>query len=184
MMINIMGKALKQYCGFLKIALLIVFTVGFVSGCAGYKLGPVGGAIAGEKSVQVNPFVNQTIEPRLGEAVTSAVRKRIQTDGTFKLSTGGTADIILNGVITQYNRSPASFQPNDLISVRDYYVEMKVEITAVERLTGKVICNKTVTGRTVLNAGNDLSSSERQSLPIIAEDIARKVVSAIAEGGW
>lgn len=153
-------------------------------GCAGYKLGPVGGAVAGDKSVQVNPFKNETIEPRLGEAVTSAVRKRIQTDGTFKLDTGGTADIILNGVITDYKRSPASFQANDLISVRDYYVEMKAEITAVERATGKVICNKTVTGRTVLNVGSDLNASERQALPIIAEDIARKIVSLLSEGGW
>lgn len=180
-----MEKNLKTQFGvFLTSALFIVLMAGLLCGCAGYKLGPVGGEVAGDKSIQVNPFKNQTIEPRLGEAVTSAVRKRIQTDGTFKLDTGGTGDIILNGVITEYNRSPASYQPNDLISVRDYYVEMKVEITAVERSTGKVICNKTVTGRTVLNVGNDLSSSERQSLPIIAEDIARKVVSLLAEGGW
>lgn len=173
----------KRYREFLVI-LVVGFAATLLCSCAGYKLGPVGGAVAGGKSIQVNPFKNQTIEPRLGEAVTSAVRKRIQTDGTFKLDTGGTGDIVLNGVITEYNRSPASFQPNDLISVRDYYVEMKAEITAVERSTGRVICNKTVTGRTVLNVGNDLNTSERQSLPILAEDVARKIVSLLAEGGW
>src|SRR6266704_2790712 len=35
------------------------------AGCAGYHLGSTNGVRAGERSVQVNPFVNQTIEPRL-----------------------------------------------------------------------------------------------------------------------
>src|SRR5580765_5671449 len=43
----------------------------FLSGCAGYKLGPVNGETAGSKSVQVMPFSNKTLEPRLGDAVTS-----------------------------------------------------------------------------------------------------------------
>jgi hypothetical protein len=80
-----------------------------------YKLGPVGGAQAGEKSVQINPFINQTLEPRLGEAVTSAVRKRIQTDGTYRLNTGGTGDIIVNGVITDFTMVPFKF------SIQRYY---------------------------------------------------------------
>ncbi len=162
---------------------LILLTV-FFCGCAGYKLGPVGGAQAGEKSVQINPFINQTLEPRLGEAVTSAVRKRIQTDGTYRLNTGGTGDIIVNGVITDFTRSPLSFQSRDIISVKDYYLEMKAEVTAVERSTGKVIFKKTITGNTIINVGNDLYSGERQSLPLLAEDIARKTVSLLADGTW
>jgi hypothetical protein len=49
---------------------------GFLSsGCAGYHLGPTNGLRSGERSVQVNPFVNQTLEPRLGDAITSSLRK-------------------------------------------------------------------------------------------------------------
>ena len=40
-------------------------------GCAGYRLGPTGGFAAGEKSIQVMPFSNQTLEPRLTDAVTA-----------------------------------------------------------------------------------------------------------------
>ncbi|MGC8830726.1 MAG: LPS assembly lipoprotein LptE [Verrucomicrobiia bacterium] len=167
----------------LNCVLAAILTV-LMCGCAGYRLGPVAGIQAGEKSVQVNPFINQTIEPRLGEAVTSAVRKRIQTDGTYRLNTGGTGDIIVNGVIIEFIRSPASFQPRDIISVRDYYLEMKAEITAIERSTGKVIIKRTVTGKTTVNVGNDLVSGERQAVPLLAEDIARKTVSLLAEGEW
>ena len=51
-----------------------------LTGCAGYKLGPSNGAVAGGKSVQVMPFSNQTMEPRLGEAATAQLRKELQRD--------------------------------------------------------------------------------------------------------
>ena len=67
--------------------LSIIAAAIFSAGCAGYQLGPVNGQIAGEKSVEVLPFNNQTLEPRLGDAVTQALRERLQTDGAFHLAT-------------------------------------------------------------------------------------------------
>lgn len=58
-----------------------------MAGCAGYRLGPTNGLSAGARSVQVNPFQNKTIEPRLIDAVTSQMRKQIQQDGTYRLET-------------------------------------------------------------------------------------------------
>ena len=47
--------------------MLVVSGVGLIllAGCAGYQLGPTNGLTAGSRSIQVNPFVNQTPEPRL-----------------------------------------------------------------------------------------------------------------------
>ena len=75
-----------------------------ITGCAGYKLGPTNGVAAGEKSIQINPFQNKTIEPRLSEGITSALRKRLQQDGTYRLETHGDADIVVNGIITKFDR--------------------------------------------------------------------------------
>ena len=55
------------------------------NGCAGYRLGPVSGVAPGTRSVQVNPFTSQTVEPRLGEAVTGQLRSQLQRDGTYRL---------------------------------------------------------------------------------------------------
>ena len=49
-----------------------------LAGCAGYRLGPVNGAVAGEKSIEVLPFNNQTLQPRLGDAITQSLRERLQ----------------------------------------------------------------------------------------------------------
>src|SRR5436309_7027699 len=83
------------------------------NGCAGYRLGPTNGLQAGEKSIQIVPFANQTLEPRLGEAVTSALRKQVQHDGTFHLNTSGDADIVVTGEVIHLTRHRLAFQPKD-----------------------------------------------------------------------
>src|SRR5689334_21050530 len=57
----------------------------WLTGCAGYHVGPVNGLGAREKSVQINPFVNKTLEPRLTDAVTHELRREVQRDGTYEL---------------------------------------------------------------------------------------------------
>ena len=168
--------------------LRVLFLGGFVAlgltGCAGYKLGPSNGLSAGTKSIQITPFVNQTLEPRLSEAVTYAMRKHLQQDGTFRLNTHGEGDIIVTGVITRFVRSPLSFQPADIVTVRDYRLEMTVQITARDRISGKAILDRPVSGFTTLRVGNDLTSEERQSIPLVADNLARNAVSLLADGSW
>src|SRR5919198_2674409 len=52
-----------------------------LSGCAGYRFGPVHPELTAGKSIQVNFFENRTLEPRLVEAVNPALRKSLQQDG-------------------------------------------------------------------------------------------------------
>ena len=155
-----------------------------LAGCAGYKLGPSNDMSAGAKSVQINPFANKTLEPRLSEAVTYALRKNLQQHGTFRLDTHGDGDIIVTGVVTRYTRHPLSFQPKDIVSVRDYRLTMTVQITARERNGGKVILDREVTGFTTVQQGNDLTSEERQVIPVLADNLAKNAVSFLADGSW
>lgn len=168
----------------MRISAFILLPVILLAGCAGYRLGPTNGLVAGEKSVQINPFVNQTLEPRLSEPITLEVRKRVQQDGTYKLATHDDGDMIVNGVITSYNRSGASYQPNDVLTVRDYNLTITARIVAIDRTTGKTNLNQSVKGRTVIRVGNDLASAERQAIPLLAADLARNAVAAIADGTW
>src|SRR5688500_18949582 len=80
-------------------------------GCAGYRLGPTNGMPAGSRSVQVRMFQNETWEPRLSEPVATSLRRTIQQDGTYRLDIKGDADIVLEGTITEFNRSGLSFDP-------------------------------------------------------------------------
>jgi hypothetical protein len=154
------------------------------SGCAGYRLGPTNGEIAGAKSVQVNLFQNETFEPRLTDAVGTALRRSLQQDGTYRLATRGDADIIVTGVITKYQRSGISFSPLDVITPRDFQIIMIAKVNATERRTGRVLMDREVGGRTTIRIGPDLSSAERQGVPVLAEDLARNITSLLVDGTW
>ena len=154
------------------------------SGCAGYKLGPVNGLAAREKSVQVNPFDNQTLEPRLTDAVTSQLRKQLQRDGTYQLASHNDGDIVVSGSVTRYVRQEVSFSSSYILTVRDYRLELSAQVTARDRSTGKVILDQVVTGTTLIRVTTDLTSTERQALPLLAADLAKNVTALLAEGAW
>jgi hypothetical protein len=139
---------------------------------------------AGSKSVQVRPFSNETTEPRLTDAVTLGLRKQLQRDGSFRLATHEDGDIVVTGVITRYDRHEVSFTPKDVLTVRDYRVSLTAHVTARDRLTGKVLFEQPIIGYTLLRAGSDLTSSERQTLPLLAEDLAKHVTTRLTEGTW
>jgi Lipopolysaccharide-assembly len=155
-----------------------------LTGCAGYRLGPTNGVAARETSVQIIPFSNQTMEPRLGDAVTAQLRKELQRDGTYQLASHNDGDIIVSGVVTTYSRLPLSFQPADALTVTDYSVQLAAQVTARERSTGKVILDRRVTGSTLLIVGSDLTSAERQALPLLAADLAKNVTALLVDGAW
>ena len=58
------------------------------------------------------------------------------------------------------------------------------DVTAVDRLSGEVLLKTEVGGRTVIRAGADLSSAERQAAPLLAENLARNLVSLLVDGAW
>jgi lipopolysaccharide assembly LptE-like protein len=157
-----------------------------LTGCAGYKLGPTNGMPAGSRSVQVNIFQNKVLEePRLSEAVTAALRKQLQQDGTFTLDSRNEGDIVVNGTIVKYDRAGLSFQPQDILTPRDYRVTMWAQVEARDRTTGKVLLNnRRVRGHTTVRIGNDLTTAERQSIPLAAEDLARNITALLADGEW
>jgi hypothetical protein len=155
-----------------------------LAGCAGYRLGPTGGQSAGARSIRVNPFQNQTGEPRLIEPLMTSLRRSLQQDGTFRLATREDADLVVNGVITRFERSPLSFERTDVITVQDYRLLMTARLTAVDRRTGQVMMDREVTGRTAIPVGSDLNSAERQALPLLAEDLARRATALLVDGGW
>jgi hypothetical protein len=155
-----------------------------LAGCAGYRLGPSGGQKAGARSVEIEPFLNKTIEPRLGDYLMSSLRRNLQKDGTYRVETQHEGDVILTGVINTYQRVEISVQPVDAITPLDYEISMIAQITARERSTGKVLFDRPVRGRTSIRAGEDLTSSERQAFPLMADDLAKKAMALLVDGAW
>jgi len=165
-------------------ALFATASLALAAGCAGYRLGPTNPDLTRGRSIQVNFFQNQTVEPRLVEAVNHALRRNLQQDGTYKLNTRGDGDVVVSGVIVNYARQGLSFQPTDTLTARDYQVNVVIRLTATDRGTGRVILDRDVTGRTTIRFGTDLASAERQALPVLADDFAKNATTLLVEGTW
>jgi len=165
--------------------LFSVLVVVSLAGCAGYHLGPVNPNIrAGENTIEVVPFNNQTLEPRLGDAVTQALRERLQTDGTYRLETRHPGDIVVSGTITTYSRRAVSFLSRDVTTAKNYRIEIIAHVTARDRVSGKTLLDKNVSGYTLTQTGAELFEAERQSLPLLAGDLARNITQQLTEGSW
>lgn len=164
---------------------IVVMTFALLlSGCAGYQLGPSNGQTAGARTIQVTPFINRTLEPRLSDALTSALRKELQREGTFQLVTREAGDVVVSGDITKFERGEVSFLPVDVVTARDYKVSFTAHVVARDRLSGKTVLDRELTGNTLMRVGNDLPSVERQTLPLLAADLARQITAALADGSW
>ncbi len=161
-----------------------VILLALLTGCAGYQLGPTNGQAAREKSIQIVPFSNQTLEPRLTDAVTAQLRKVLQHDGTYQIASHDDGDVVVSGIITRFQRHEMSFSRSDIVTVRDYRLSLTAKVTARDRTSGKLILDQPVTGYTIIRVGSDLTSTERQSLPLLAADLAKNVAALLVDGSW
>jgi hypothetical protein len=164
-------------------SLLPALAAAWLCGCAHYHLGPVMEDTP-NKSVEVLPFNNQTLQPRLGDAVTQALRERLQTDATYHLATHKDGDIVVTGVIRQYQRIGLGYDSTDAVTPENYRIQVIVHVTAREHDSGKLLLDKDVKGETLVNIGADLASAERQALPLVSVELARNITELLTEGAW
>jgi len=155
-----------------------------LAGCASYHLGSANGTVAGGKSIEVLPFNNQTLQPRLGSALTQSLRERLQTDGTYRLVTHGDGDVVVTGVIRNYDREGLGYLSRDVATPENYRVDVVVHVTARERASGRLLLDKDVKGHTLVHIGSDLASAERQALAPLADDLAQNIAELLTEGAW
>ena len=164
--------------------LLALATALLLSGCAGYHLGPSNGLEAGSRTIQILPPVNKTFEPRAAEELNHQLRRQVQRDGTYRLSSREDGDVIVTTTILKYQRIGETYQPRDTLTVRDYRVQIVAMVTAYDRVSGKNLVSREFLGHTTVRIGADQSSAERQALPLLTEDLARNITAAIVDGEW
>lgn len=151
------------------------------SGCA-YKLGPTNDQIAGAQTIAIDYFPNQSLEPQLTDLVATAVRREVQRDGTFKLASRGTADIVVSGTIISYGRLPIGSKRDDVLTPTDYDVKITAKVRAVRGT--QTVYEGEVSGSAQVVFNADLNNAERENNPVAAENLARNLLSVIANGSW
>ena len=173
----------------MRLALLAPAFALLLGGCAGYHIGPVKPArFDGVKTLAVNTFKNDTLQPRVEVLLANAVIKQIQQDGTYKVADEANADALLEGTLEEIRRRPSRYVRGNVLQTREFTLQIRVKYKVTQRGTGKVLDERTVNGTTsffVSGSGSvavDVNQDELQAFPLAAEEMAVRLVSQISEG--
>jgi hypothetical protein len=155
-----------------------------LGGCAGYRIGPVQPYyLRSVHRIAIPTFENKTLQPRIAVLVTDSVIKQFQQDGTYRIVGDDEADAILKGEITRITRAPARSVRGNVLATTEFNLALRVRYSLVSRHGGKALTpSSEVIGTTSFFVGPDITSDERQALPLAAEELAVRLVSQLSEG--
>ncbi|HEY2625931.1 MAG TPA: LptE family protein [Candidatus Udaeobacter sp.] len=143
-------------------------------------------------SISVPTFKNHTLVPHIEVLVTDTVIKQFQQDGTYQIASGENADATLTGQIYSITRNPARSLRENVLATTEFNLGLIVKYTVVGR-DGKALASDQVSGTTsfFVSSGNttnistttgDVTTDERQALPLATEDLATRLVAQLSEG--
>lgn len=184
-------------------------TAQLFTGCAGYQLGEVKpGVYKDIEKLHVPSFKNLTLEPRFSSLLTNAVLAELQSDGTYEVSSRANADAVLVGEIRQIEKQQLRAVRTDTLRSRELSLYLIVDFHLEDPQTGARIGERVargdievptddkvgseeeiigarqgrVVGETIQFVDPSFQVGERNALSFVAEDLADKLVSQLANG--
>jgi hypothetical protein len=154
-----------------------------LTGCLGYQVGPVKPSVLRDiHDIAVPVFENKTLLPRIEVLITDSVIKQLQQDGTYKVANENNADAILKAEITEIDRTPARSVRGNVLATTEFNLTMHLKYK-LETPSGAVLMPwAEVVGTTSFFVGTDVTTDERQALPLAAEELATHLVTQLSEG--
>ena len=154
-----------------------------LSGCLGYHIGPVKPYYLRDvHTLAVPTFENQTLLPRIEVLVTNTVIKQFQQDGTFQIVGNEDADATLKAEIMRVDRSPARSVRGNVLATTEFTLAMHVKYTLIGRDGNPISPPGEAVGTTSFFVGTDVTTDERQALPLATQELATRLVSQLSEG--
>jgi Lipopolysaccharide-assembly len=154
-----------------------------LGGCLGYHVGPVKPYYLRDvHTIAVPTFKNRTLVPRIEVLVTDTVIKQLQQDGTFQIAGGDKADATLNGEISEIRRLPARSVRGNVLATTEFALTLSVRYSLTGRNGEQLAPASNEIGTTTFFVSSDVTTDERQALPLATEDLATRLVSRISEG--
>lgn len=154
-----------------------------LSGCLGYHIGPAKPTYLRDvRSIAIPTFENKTLLARVEVLVTDTVIKQFQQDGTFRIANGGNADATLKGEIIRISRSPARSVVGNVLATSEFNLSLRVKYKVVGPDGKQLGPPGDVVGTTSFFVGTDVTTDERQALPLASEELANRLVTQLSEG--
>ena len=108
--------------------------------------------------------------------------KQFQQDGTFQITSDDKADATLTGEISRISRVPARSVRGNVLTTTEFNLGLTIRYSLNTR-DGKLLAGPAdATGSTSFFVSSDVTTDERQALPLATEDLATRLVAQLSEG--
>ena len=165
------------------IRLFTAFLIATLFAGCGYKLGEIRPTpMRSVRTLGVPTFKNNTYEPRVEVLLADTLIKQLQQDGTYSIVSDNTADAIVYCTLRSITRRSLRSVQNNVLATSEFEIVLEVNYQVVDRVTGFVLMEGRARGDSSFFANNDLQTTERQAIPVAANELAIDLTSQLAEG--
>ncbi len=173
-----------------KVAVLVCFTLAFISGCNSYQLGnpfelPF-------ESIYVKPVTNDSYAPQAQTLLSTQIRDVFIRDGRTKLVINReAADAVLIINLTEYNRIAAARQSDDTTSAASFRLVLAAEVSLFDQNKGDYYFQKRMIRESSSAYVNnpyatpataqtqDFLQMEYQAMPRLTHDLSRRIADEV-----
>jgi hypothetical protein len=164
--------------------LLLGFAAALASGCAGYQIGARSLYRPDVRTVHVPIFESESLRRNLGERLTEAVVKRIESESPYKVVPACNADSVLSGRILSEQKRVAAENAND--APRDLTTDLWVEVSWVDH-RGELLAQPAniplpplilhlgQNASFVPEAGQSLATAQQETIERLAKQIVQQM---------
>lgn len=131
--------------------------------------------------VYLPPVENQSNETGLENLLTDQVTQQLLADGRVDLVEKSGADVIVQGVITNYQRIPLAYNDQDIVQL--YKVRVEMDLALTDPRTGEILRNfERIFRETRYSDINPPIETELDAKQRVVRKLARDVVTTVVEG--
>src|SRR5260370_34908561 len=134
------------------------------------------------QTIEIPTYTKKTHIPRVEGLVTDTLIKQFQQDGTFRIGNCVSADATVKGEIIRISRSPARSVRGNVLATSEFNLAMRVKYRLVGSDGKPLGPSGEVVGTTSFFVGTDVTTDERQALPLATEELANRLVTQLSEG--
>lgn len=158
---------------------LIAATV-LLGGCAHYQLGD--SSKLPYSSISIAPIVNSSYAPQIHTYLSEALATEILNSGKLALKAPSKAQTSLEVELTDYKKQIGATSHEDTGRARSLDLTLTAKVTLVDA-DGKTLYSQIVSATNSYYANNGSVTAEQQALPLLAHQLAAKIVKTVL-GVW
>lgn len=145
----------------------LLVTLLFLNGC-GYHLIGTGSTLPEHlKTLSIPVFTNTSSQPEIHRELTSAVINAFITDGRVKVVREGKADMVMKGILSNYELKTVSFNSENFAT--GYIVVLGVDVKVIDKVKRETYLKQNLSTEWNYTAGTDIVSLESARLAALDE---------------